>query len=123
MGTDYQSGKQGNNSCIQCEYPDEGSTDNLVSFGIIKKMYYHQLCVSVPARVVVCADWYDGDDVSRSGLRQVTYNPNFNSEDMVMLDNCEPFNLVLWPTVALDFDFDDDSSWRNKDTAFSVVYR
>ena len=86
-------------------------------------MYYHQLCPSEPARVVVCADWYDGEDVSRSGLRQVKYNPNFKSEDMVMLDNCEPFNLVLWPTDAYDFDFDNEKSWRDPDTAFSVLYR
>ena len=123
--SDYQNGKENDNQCIKCEYQDEDADSNLTSFGIIKIMYYHQLCHSTPACVIICANWYDGeeDDTSRSGLRQVRYNPNFESENMAMLVNCEPVSLVLWPTQRYVFDFDQESSWKNPITALSVLYR
>jgi hypothetical protein len=120
--SDYQRGKVNNNQCIECDYNDE-TDGQITTFGIIKKMYYHRLCWSMPERVILAGDWYGGYGCSRTGLRQVKYLENFRSENMAFFDQCSPISLVLWPSATGDFDIDNESSWRAKDTEFCVVYR
>jgi hypothetical protein len=86
-------------------------------------MYYHQLTFSFPRRVIVLADWYDGIGYNRSGLMEVKYNPNFASEDMTFLDQCQPVNFVLWPSNPYDFDFESEDAWRDEQTAFKIINR
>ena len=47
-----------------------------------------------------------------TGLSQVRYNPNFNSERLTRLKDVFPFNGILWPTLPFKNEF--SNSGRRK---------
>ena len=117
--------KVNDNRCVMMRYDDEDDADKNagVAFGIITHMFYHQLFHTQPPRVVIFADWYCPIGFDDCGLMQVTYNKSFDSEKGAFLDNCEPVNLMIWPSKPFDFDWSSRKSFTNPETKFVVIHR
>ena len=121
---EYQESFFNDNTCIQSKYTEQTTKTDVISYGRIKKLFYHQLLPDSPPRVIVIADWYDYHSVyDRSGLVQVKYNPNFESESSVFLEYCTPKNYAMWPTDPFAFDWTNEESYRNENVLFSILDR
>ena len=115
------------NSCVQCAFLDDGggNDDDEInsSYGIIIEMYYHTFCSFLEPKVVIVGEWYTPTGFDNSGLLQVRYNPNFNSENVAFLYQCAPTNIVLWPKEPFTFGWEWPADYKNPDTDFSVINR
>ena len=91
------------NSCILYFFHDNSSRRRLLptvlSFGVIKQMFYHQLWQNSEAKVVLDIDWYERIGESpRNGLPQIKRNHNWDQQRVAFLEDCCSLNACFWPS-------------------------
>jgi hypothetical protein len=108
------------NSCILYFFHDKSSRrrvlPTVLSFGVIKQMFYHKLWPGSEAKVVLDVDWYERiGDSPRNGLPQIKRNLNWDEQRVAFLEDCKPLNCCFWPSEPWNPPKDD------ADTLYDVV--
>ena len=92
------------NSCIMSRYydntvPTRREYPSILSFGIIKGMFYHQMWPGSARKVVLDLDWYERvGDSPRNDLPQIVRNTNWDTQRLAFLEDCIAMNSVFWPS-------------------------
>lgn len=91
------------NACILYHFIDNSSTarvkPTVLSFGIIKQMFYHQLWADEDPKVIIDVDWYERvGDSPRNGLPQIVRNRYWDTQRVAFLEDCCSLNSCFWPS-------------------------